>query len=146
MPSRTKKFSKSAWTQRFEVCWKMIPRLWSSNGKRPLPELEESPRCDKVPLHSITKRWPRWNIGDGSQEVFHIQWRWTDDRLVDKQAQFVLDLLSNRQPWSSLSADVTWSRGRRPNTSRAAAWRTRCIGASTCTYVVAGKPASTALQ
>jgi len=117
-------------TQRFEVCWKTIPRMWSSDGKRPLPELEPIPRYDKVPLHSVTKRWPRWNIGDGSHEVFHIHWRLTDDRLVDKQAQLVLDSSSNRQP---MELPECRRSGRvvvgRSLCNRAATWRTRCNGA-----------------
>jgi len=52
------------------------------------------------------------NIGDDSQEVFHIHWRLTDDRLVDKQAQFVFDSLSNRQTMELPECRrnvVTWS-------------------------------------
>ena len=43
-------------TSRLEFSGKSIPRLWSSDGKRPLSELEASSRHDKVPPRGVTKR------------------------------------------------------------------------------------------
>jgi len=43
-------------TQRFEFSRKTIPRLWSSDRKRPPSELEASSRHDKHALRGITKR------------------------------------------------------------------------------------------
>jgi hypothetical protein len=43
-------------TQRLEFSGMSIPRLWSSDGKRPLAKLEANFRHDKVSLRGVTKR------------------------------------------------------------------------------------------
>jgi len=48
-------------TQRFEFSRKTIPRLRSSDRKRPLTKLEASTRHDKNAFRGVTKRWPGRN-------------------------------------------------------------------------------------
>ena len=96
-----------------------VPGCWCRSGKRSLGRNHSWSRNDQIMPSCWTERSVTWDVSHRCDQLCQI-WRCSAiDRMVNQETEFAIG-----NQWSSYSAGVTWSRGPKSTTIRAAALMT----------------------
>ena len=120
-------------SQQFQLRRQPVPCSRCSNREGSVANSSTCPRHDEVATRWSAQCRSTGNISDRCQKVWDMFRRSCVPEATCEpvqQAQLVLDPLSDCNQCNSRRAGVTWSRGLRSRTVRAAACRTRRNGAS----------------
>ena len=94
------------WLQQFQLRQQPVPCSQCSNRKGSVAGSSTCPRHDEVATRWGVQCRSTWNVGNWCQRVRHVFRRVFQKRLVNQQAQLVLDPLSDWQPVQLLKS---WS-------------------------------------
>jgi len=93
-------------SQQFQLCRQPVPCSQCSNRDGSVTNSSMCPRHDEVATRWSAQCRSTWNIPNRCQKVWDIFRRVSQKRLVNQQAQLVLDPLSN---WQPVQLSKSWS-------------------------------------